>query len=162
MGDYFKHIREYMEGVNEMAEKDGVDFWDWICFLEWDCYTFYKLYNDLITVQRHKNSNLPESEYILKNIMQNNYVFGPDHYTQEIKTQLDICQKRVFGFLDSVDEPYKYLFTPLWFFNTYVYKKGYYPYKHEYSGVSNGIAKFIAHRYAMYVIDRSISQAPAV
>jgi hypothetical protein len=148
MESYFNYIDNVM---NIKKEKYGNSFLKIYCLKE-KINNLYKLYKDFETIDKiiSKKQRTESDIYLLKNILQNDFLICSQNlYTVPIQIKINKLEKEVFDFLDKLEKPYEVIFEDFYFFNTYVYEKGYYPYKCF--GV-NETALEVASKYAMYKI----------
>lgn len=151
--DFLCFVDSHMDEVKKTCEDSGVDFWEWNVCLAKDMFGYYRevTNKELIKNIYLKKDKGYSDEYLLKNILQSQYPFGYSHWMQQFDLDIDKYRSRVFKFLDSVDEPYFYIFTPVWFYKTEVYQKGYYAYLEPNTGISE-MTMFISREYAKHKI----------
>lgn len=140
---------EFAEAQRITTEKElGNGFWSWVVFIN-NMRSFKKCYDDSLFLEEYmyKSHKDYKDEYLYKNIVQNNYVTGFDNCYSEHLNKLKRCKDKVISYLISVDNPYYHIFNPIWFKKDEAYKKGYYPYKEDCSGV-NDVTLFVAGEYA--------------
>jgi hypothetical protein len=142
---------QYFEQHNKNIQNEfGNLFWDYIVNLKY-MFKYYKESKELnVVINISKKSELTETDvYILKNIMQNDFQYGHlNWYINKRKSELKQLENKIFDFLNSTNNPYKYIFTPIWFKEFHRYNGGLKYYKHQNSGVNN-VTLFIAEKYAL-------------
>lgn len=127
-------------------------FWDYVVNLQ-KMKDFYNEYNNDVKLNQilSKNQRSETDEYLLKNILQNDYALQSFIVWKTKSNEiLNKKKKIVFDFLDSVDNPYKFIFTPIWFNSFKRYDKDYFPYQ---KGGVNEITIFVAVEYAKHKLN---------
>lgn len=127
-------------------------FWDYVVNIE-KMKDYYKEYNNDVKLNKilSKKQISETDEYLLKNILQNDYRFGNHKYWKnKSKQRVEVKRKTVIDFLDRLDNPYQFIFTPIWFNSFKRYDKDYYPYQ---SNGVNEITIFVAGEYAKHKIN---------
>ena len=148
MESYFNYIDNIM---NIKKEKYGNSFWG-IYNIKEKINNLYKLYEDLEIVKNiiSKRKRTESDIYLLKNILQNDFLTCSGVlFTVPIQKKINKLEKEVFNFLDNLEKPYEIIFEDFYFFNTYVFENGYYPYKRF--GINKTTLE-VAGKYAMYKI----------
>jgi hypothetical protein len=142
---------EYHKQHSDKIQNEfGYSFLDYIVNLK-HMFNYFKETNELeIVRQISTNFELSERDvYLLKNIMQNDFKYGHlSWYMNKRKAELKELENKIFAFLDTTDNPYKYIFTPIWFKEYHKCEKGFNYYKKINSGV-NDVTLFIAEKYAL-------------
>lgn len=130
----------------------GDFFWDYVVNIE-KMKDYYKEHNNDVRLNEilSKSERTETDEYLLKNILQNDYALQSFIvWKQKSIERLNKKKKLVFDFLDSVDNPYQFIFTPIWFNSFKRYEKDFYPYQR---GGVNKITIFVAGEYAKHKLN---------
>lgn len=93
-----------------------------------------------------------DETYKLKDIFQNDYKFGIPRAMLKLDVKFNNLKKNCFEWLDKVDEPYFFIYNPLYFYNTYNNKYGLY--QEEETGITKGNHE-IAKDYALYKLNKT-------
>ncbi|AGO49712.1 hypothetical protein Phi13:2_gp102 [Cellulophaga phage phi13:2] len=143
-----------MELVKMKCDSMGVDYWNLLSVYRNDLafnYLKNKNRNEILRELYRKNDY--NSIYLIKNLMQNHYIMGKLHCLKVSENEFNEYSNKLFSWLDSVENPYFFIFQPVWHYSTRVYERGYYPYKEKLSGVSLSTIE-IAVDYASYKLNK--------
>lgn len=128
---------------------NNIDFFSYVgSFTSMYLRQYYETKKNIEYVKSLQVNKLTYNEtYNLKNILQNDYQFGISKAIHALEIKFNNLQKNCFEWLDKVDEPYFFIYNPLYFYNTYNNKYGLY--KEEATGITKGNHE-IAKDYALY------------
>lgn len=82
------------------------------------------------------------SQYLIRGITQNAYTYGPTAYMRIAREKVERLRKNTFEYLDRQKEPYKAIYSCIWFTGWGVEKL-------EPGTGINEVTHFISHQYAM-------------
>lgn len=149
----------YMDSLKLECLKDGIDFWGLVVFLEQDVPNFYKAHNEEVQVKellkKRERGHDESTEYLLKNILQNIYPCGTEFIKNCLEDRTIKKRNKCISFLDKIEEPYKYIYSPLFFWKTKVYSnEEFAPRKSKFTGITEA-SHFIAREYALFKISKT-------
>lgn len=140
----------YME---RLKEELGDRFWNVYVGLNTHARNFHKSFKDKEIVGNllceRKNGYSEQSEYILKGILQNSYLNPPSVILWELDVKFDSYRDKFFNFLDALENPYKYIYSPMYFWFTSGKER--YMKNDTETGI-NDFSHFLAKEYALYKI----------
>ena len=141
----FEFAKNHRSNTEKVLSKG---FWSWVVFLN-NMGSYKRCYDEKLFMDDYKSKNVRDykDEYLYKNIVQNDYLFGFDICYLKHLEKLNKYKAKVMNHLNSVDNPYYHIFNPIWFNKNEAYLKGYYPYKEDNSGV-NSVTMFVSKEYA--------------
>lgn len=141
-----------MENLKNECSEKNIGFWSLVVFKQTICENFYNAHRNekevLSLLEERRKAYNESNEYRLKNILQNDYILSPTAIKYKIKEKTYKAKKKCFKFLETLEDPYKFIFDSLYFWNTYNCKYDLYE---DFDGFGE-ISKFIANEYAMYKI----------
>ena len=145
-----------MENTKNICNSLGIDYWNWLGVYRSVLANNYIISKKAFEILPFLYSKMDESSlYIIKNITQNNFALGKEHCLKKSEEEFIKYKTKLFNWLDNTDNPYFFIFQPVWHYNTFVSKNGYDAYIEPLSGVCDETIE-IAKDYAIYKISKNI------
>ena len=146
MVDFYK---ENNLKVCEILDSDNICFWNYSGVFQPLLKNYIKTKKNLSILKKLIGKKDYNSQFIIKNIVQNKYIEGEQVYMFHAEKDFKEYKNKLFSWLDKTDNQYFYILSPLYFYSTKVFERGYSLYKENNTGV-NELNIEVVKDYALY------------
>ncbi len=137
----------------EKCLENNVGYYEYLgSFVYCMLFMYVRYKNNISSLKELKGKTDYKSQYLFRNIAQNDYINGYDYCFEKQSMLFDKARNKIFNWLDKTKEPYFFILNPVYNYNTYMCSGGYGLYKENLTGFNKDTFDLLKD-YSLYKIN---------